>query len=182
MGQGFTVCGSRQGKYGYRLTESTCSVCGRKFMRGDEHAYRAGGKMQCSYTCYRIPEEEERRKFRENLDKKIAMSRYVDEHKNTFYLRKKPKIERPASKTEERLAGALEAAIKEIETCEAWVHMFTARVNRYEPGTAERKRAQTSASKWRKKLEAAQQAADRLKEEMEAKKNVRIPEEEAGSV
>lgn len=172
-GTGFTIGGSRRAKYGYKLTEATCSVCGKKFMRSDEHAYHAGGKWQCSYHCYRIPEEKERVKFREALDKRIAAYNYVEERKNGFYKRKQSmKAAKPETKRDKQLAGALEAAIKEVEACEAWVQMFTSRVNRYDPGSTERRRAQSSAWKWRKKLEAAREAADRIEKELEASKNV----------
>lgn len=30
-----------------------CSVCGKHFNRAPQHMYRARGKIQCSYTCYR---------------------------------------------------------------------------------------------------------------------------------
>jgi hypothetical protein len=175
------IYGSRH-KYGCRLTESTCSVCGKQFMRSEAHVYKFGRAMQCSYTCYRKLEEVERQKFREKLDKKIAMIDYVESRKNAFYQSKqseKPTPTAPVSKQEKQLAGALESAIKEVEACEAWVHVFTGRVNRYPSGSAERRRAQTLATKWRKKLSAAQQAVDRLNEELEAKKNVHTSEKKA---
>ena len=30
-----------------------CSVCGKSFIPAPQHMYRAKGKIQCSYTCYR---------------------------------------------------------------------------------------------------------------------------------
>jgi hypothetical protein len=33
--------------------DSICSVCGRAFVPAPLHMYRKGGKIQCSYTCYR---------------------------------------------------------------------------------------------------------------------------------
>ena len=177
-GTGFAVCGSRRAKYGYRLTEATCSVCGKAFMRSDEHGWNAGGKSkyQCSYSCYRVIEEEERRKFRERMDKRIAAYKYVEEHKDDA--RKKRMSAAKQSEKSKKLAGALEATMREAETCEAWVQIFSARAKRYEKGSKERKQAQAAVEKWRKKLEAAQQAVYRLNTEMEAKENVQSTHEE----
>ena len=177
-GTGFSVCGSRRAKYGYRLTEATCSVCGKAFMRSDEHGWNAGGKSkyQCSYHCYRVIEEEERRKFRERMDKRIAAYKYVEEHKDDA--RKKRVATAKQTEKSKKLAGALEATMREAETCEAWVQIFSARAKRYEKGTKEHKQAKASVDKWRKKLEAAQQAVYRLNTEMEANENVQSTPEE----
>ena len=36
-----------------RSSMKICSVCGKEFIPGSRHMYRAKHQYQCSYTCYR---------------------------------------------------------------------------------------------------------------------------------
>lgn len=167
-GTGFYVSGSRP-RYGFKLIEAKCSVCGKKFMRSDQHGWNAGGKYQCSYSCYRIPEEEERRKFREDLDKKLAVLDRSDTIKNEA-----------RNKQYRTLEHRMEVAQRRVEHCKAMVSMYTERINRLPRGVKQRNDAINSASKWRGNLKAAQEEVVRIEKEMEAGKNVQsTPEEEA---
>ena len=167
-GTGFFVSGSAS-RYGYKLIEATCSVCGKKFLRSDQHGYCAGGKYQCSYSCYRIPDEEERRKFREKLDKSLAA--IEDSDKNRKEMLKKQR------RTPEH---RIEVLLRRIEYCKSMISMYTDRANHNPTGSRERHNAANCASKWRRSLAAAEKEAVRLKKEMEARKNVQsTPEEKA---
>lgn len=167
-GAGFHVSGSRP-RYGFKLIESKCSVCGKKFMRSDQHGYHAGGGWQCSYSCFRILEEEERRKFREALDKKLAVIDYSEQTKNDA-----------TKKSRRTLEHRLEKGRRRIEYCEAMVNMFTERANRLPKGVKQRAEATDGATRWRKNLKAAREEVVRIEKEMEAEQNVQsTPEEEA---
>lgn len=37
---------------GAQITDTKCSRCGKNFIPGAEHLYRAGELIFCSYTCY----------------------------------------------------------------------------------------------------------------------------------
>lgn len=167
-GTGFHVSGGRP-RYGFKLIEAKCSVCGKKFMRSDQHGYHAGGGWQCSYSCYRIPEEEERRKFREDLDRKLAVFAHSESTKNDATKKQRRTLEHNLEKTRRR-----------IEYCEAMVNMFTERVNRLPKGVKQRAEAMDGAKRWRKNLKTAREEVVRLEKEMEVSKNVQsTPEEEA---
>ena len=166
MGQAFHVSGCRP-KYGYKLIESKCSVCGKKFMRSDQHGYHAGGKWQCSYHCFRIPEEEDRRKFREELDRKLAVIEASEKTSNNSAKRHRATPEHK-----------LEVARRRVEYCKAMIVMYTERVNRLPRGVKQRSLAINNVSKWRGNLKAAQEEVVRLEKETEENKNVQSTSEE----
>lgn len=165
-GTGF-ICGSRQ-RFGFKTKKAVCSVCGKEFMRSDQHGYHAGGKWQCSYTCFRIPEEEERKAYREKLDRKLAVISYSERTKGDAIKRRR-----------QMPAHLMEKALRRVEYCEAMVGMFTERANRLPTGVKQRKYAKSRASYWREKLETSREEVARLEKEMEASKNVRASEAEA---
>ena len=166
-GTGF-ICGSKQ-RFGFKTKKAVCSVCGKEFLRSDQHGYHAGGKWQCSYGCFRIPEEEERKAFREELDRKLAVIGHSERTKGDSTKRRR--------RTPEHL---LEKARRRVEYCEALVNMFTDRANRLPKGVKQRKEAIDGATRWRKSLKAAREEVVRLEKEMEVSKNVQsTPEEEA---
>ena len=155
-------------RYGYRLTESTCSVCGKTFLRSADHVYRNGDKLQCGYTCYRVLDEVERQKYREALDKTLAA------------------IERSGRQSTEKKAERrrqpehrLEKAQNRARHCEEMVSMFSARTAQHPRGSCQHKNAINKASNWRKKLMVARQEIVRIKREMEANENVQIQKSRA---
>lgn len=165
MGYGY-ISASRT-KYGYRLTESTCSVCGKRFLRGTDHVYRNGDKLQCSYTCYRVLDELDRQKRREALDKTLAALERSD----------RQSVEKKAERRRQP-EYRLEKAQNRVRHCEEMIDMFSARAAQLYKGSYQHKNARDKASSWRKKLMIARQEVVRIKREMEANKNVQSTSEE----
>lgn len=149
--------------YGAKHTASKCSVCGKIFYSTPEHVYKIDkNTRQCSYTCYRVIDKKRREKERESYqqtarcgDSEAAKLRW-QEYKGSIDYRLK-------------LARGRE------DNCRRNAEYYSDRALTL-PYGHERKLALKNASRWRKRMEAAQEAISSLIKEKE-KENVQSSEE-----
>lgn len=118
-----------------------CHVCGREFLRTNEHVYRHSGKnyepvYECSYSCYR------------RIEREIEAQRQAEEDEETKWLEAEQKrLTQRIAQCETKLAQAAEAARKA-------------------PKGRERKTAQAKASDWRCAMRKAQADLRRVSESL----------------
>lgn len=165
-GTGFSISGSTY-RYGYRLTEAKCSVCGKQFMRSPEWVYKNGyKKYQCSYKCYRVLDRKERDKYSKALDKTLASLERSS---------KKPPETKARHQEEERLKRTLpeyrlKVAQNRARICQGWVDEYRQRAHAFYKGEYKHRYNMKQSNVWARKLRDAQEEIASIEKEMEARK------------
>ena len=167
-GTGFAVSGSTY-RYGYRLTDAVCSVCGKEFLRSPEWVYKSSGKKyQCSYKCYRVLDRKERDKYNKALDRTLASLERSS---------KKLPETRARQLDQERLKRTLpeyrlKVAQNRARICQGWVDEYRQRANVFYKGEYKHRYNMKQSNVWARKLRDAQAEIASIEKELEAKENV----------